>query len=79
MKKCELKIDNDQLLSFCPDQIYPALKLVRSLTFHHHRLSLRKNFLCVSARRRLEGHPFQVRHEQNWGRVLLPQAAVLPR
>ena len=32
-------------------------------------------------RRRLEEHPLQVRHKQDWSRrfiVLLPQAAVLP-
>ena len=31
--------------------------------------------------RRLQGHPLQVRHKQDWGRgfiLLLPQAAVLP-
>ena len=35
----------------------------------------------VLSRRRLKGHPLQVRHEQDWGRgfiLLLPQAALLP-
>ena len=46
------------------------------------------SFVCVvfylnkfCSRRRLEGHPLQVRHKQNWGRgfiLLLPQAVVLP-
>ena len=40
--------------------------------------------ICGSRRqhRRLEGHPFLVSHNQDWGRgfnLLLPQAAVLPR
>ena len=32
-------------------------------------------------RRRFQGHPLQVRHEQDWGRgfiLLLPQSTVLP-
>ena len=35
----------------------------------------------IYRRRRLEGHPLQVRHKQDWGRgfiLLLPQTALLP-
>ena len=37
---------------------------------------------CNGRHRRLEGHPFQVRHKQHYNRrfiLLLPQTAVLPR
>ena len=54
--------------------------------FPHAFISLVSRFLFLIGlnghRRRLEEHPLQVRHKQDWGRgfiLLLPQTAALPK
>ena len=47
--KRELKVyNNGRLLSFCPTPTYLGVKLDRSLTFRHHLVALRKNYLRAS-------------------------------
>ena len=55
--KRKLKVyNNGRLLPFCPTPTYLGIKLVRSLTFRHHLVALRKKiFLRVTLLRRLVG------------------------
>ena len=46
--KHELKVyNNGRLLSFCPTLTYLGVKTDRSLTFHHHLVTLRKKTILV--------------------------------
>ena len=55
--KRELKVyNNGRLLPFCPTPTYLGVKLVRSLTFRHHLVALRKKLSsCVTLLWRLVG------------------------
>ena len=55
--KRELNVyNNDRLLPFCPTPTYLAVKLDRSLTFHHHLVALRKRLSSrITLMRRLVG------------------------
>ena len=47
--KRELKVyNNDKRLPFCPTPTYRGVKLDRLLTFRHHLVALRKNYLRAS-------------------------------
>ena len=47
--KRELKVyNNGRLLPFCPTPTFLGVKLDRSLTFRHHLVASRKNYLCAS-------------------------------
>ena len=57
-------------------------KLTRSSKWWENRKAFfERDDEDVGRRRRLKGHPLQVRHKQDWGRgfiLLLPQTAALP-